>query len=274
MKEALVAISRRAGGLPTAVISDQGAEFQGEVARYLKHRKVAQRTKDPADKNGLAVVDRAMQALKVRLAERMAREPGAWDTHLKKITTELNATAKPGVLHGAAPDDVEKDEQLQFMLGLDNSKKLQHNIDQQKKRAEATKGRPFRTPVKNNFNRAYNPNWSSTTQHAADVQGSKVIAADGSTYPLKSIRVVPWGAEGEVKARFGQSRLHQVKTVVDNLQALLRERGPLSMKDALEFLNHRLPTTDQRLKTARMTFAQMVEESPLFKKDKRKLALA
>ena len=275
VKKALVRIKDQAEGWPRTIVCDKGNEFKGEVIKYLKLMKVSLTNKDPADKNGLAVVDRAIQTLKVRLAERMAEDQdGAWSKHIEQVTRSMNATPKPGVLHGAAPNDVQDDPKLQFMLNQDNAKKMQHNIKLQQKRGEATKDRQFRTQVKNNFDRAYNPNWSSTTLTASKVQGSTVTATDGSTHALKAIRVVPFGAEAEVKPRFAQSRLHQVKEVVAALQDVLKNRAPMSVSDAGKLMETRLPTTKKRLTMANMTLRQVVLESPLFKKVGTKITLA
>ena len=275
VKRALSTIRDQAGHWPKSILSDKGAEFSGAVATWGSRHNVVMKTKDPADKNGLAVVDRAIQTLKMKLAERMSEnEKGAWTKYLKEATSHINATPKPTVLHGAAPNEVQSDPMLQFMLGQDNARKLQHNMALRDKRAAAVEDKYFRTPVKNNFNRAYNPNYSSGVKYAIAVEGPKVIDNAGKGHPLKAVQPVPYNASDRVTPRFAQGRAHQVPDVAEVLKRMIREEGPMTMAVANKQLKTKAWGYLDRMRKAHMTLAKLVAESAAFKKVGNRIDLA
>ena len=128
VREALKKILARAGGKPITISSDKGLEFtSAAMSDYLDSVSIAQRFKEPGDPNALGIVDRAIGLLKKKLATIGGTGGDRWGDALAKATTGLNATPKPEVLHGAAPDDVKGEPEVQFMLLQDNARKLQHN---------------------------------------------------------------------------------------------------------------------------------------------------
>ena len=68
---------------PKLISSDQGAEFKGVVSTYLARKGIVQKFKDPADVNGIGVVDKAIQSLKQRLAQ-LATAGGTWASVLAR----------------------------------------------------------------------------------------------------------------------------------------------------------------------------------------------
>ena len=196
---ALRRILARAGGKPHTISSDKGLEFTSRVvAQYLEGEGVAQRFKEPGDPNALGVVDRAIGLLKKKLATIAGTRATRWGDALPKATAGLNATPKPQVLHGAAPEEVAHDEEVKFMLLEDNAEKLQHNEGLAAKRgaALARAGNHFRAPlvgeVHPKFRRGFRAHYGPV-RTAAQLRGSTVTDASGRMHDLKLILPAPGG---------------------------------------------------------------------------------
>ena len=102
---ALTELLDRAG--PVKVISsDQGLEFiNGPVSRLLERRNIVHRIKDKGDRNALAVTDRLIQTLKIRLSKALtAKNKSNWDQEIKNVEQSYNSTAH-GHLMGEEPKD-------------------------------------------------------------------------------------------------------------------------------------------------------------------------
>ena len=61
---------------PEVISTDAGLEWTAAVDALLADKDIIRRAKDPQDVNGIAVVDRATQNIKSRLAESLSAEPG------------------------------------------------------------------------------------------------------------------------------------------------------------------------------------------------------
>ena len=73
---------------------------------------------------------------------------GNWSANLARVTASMNNTPKE-VLHGEAPNDVNDNKEMNFMLLQDNNRKIKRNNDiaQIKERALQTAGNTFRAPL-------------------------------------------------------------------------------------------------------------------------------
>ena len=112
--------------LPAIISSDKGNEFSGSVDELLEDRNIIHRTKrEKYDVNVLAVVDRVIQNIKLRLSESLAEEPGEWAERLPDIITSYNKTSHETV-HDA-PKEIGFNPIATFMVQQDNAKKIQHN---------------------------------------------------------------------------------------------------------------------------------------------------
>ena len=60
-----------------------GAEFTGPVAKYLENAGIVHATKNPAQVNTLAVVDRAIGKYKSILRNFLTKEGGTWSSYVK-----------------------------------------------------------------------------------------------------------------------------------------------------------------------------------------------
>ena len=58
---------------PQVISTDNGLEFKGEVSEYLESKGIVQRFRSVGDIKALGLVDRAIQQLRLKIAEMMAR---------------------------------------------------------------------------------------------------------------------------------------------------------------------------------------------------------
>ena len=92
---------------PQVISPDNGLEFKGIVSEYLESKGIVQRFRSVGDINALGLVDRAIQQLRLKIAEMMARsESGDWKEVLQYAVNALNNQRKTDVLHGARQTQV------------------------------------------------------------------------------------------------------------------------------------------------------------------------
>ncbi len=192
---------------PTILSSDKGNEFTGVVDELLEEKNITHRTKgEKYDPNVLAVVDRAIQNLKTRLAESLADEPGEWATRVRDVVRQYNAT-EHSTVHDA-PKEIATNQIAKFMVLQDNAQKLKHNTTILKARKTALEDvEAFRRPIgglqqgafRRGFKASYGP-----VEHVATIEGSVVKpTGDGGKIDIK--RVLPVDKDtGNVEATFAQ----------------------------------------------------------------------
>ena len=233
---------------PQIISSDNGSEFVNpDVAKLLSARKIEHKFKDVGDVNALGLLDRQIGLLKRRLAELHARNDKSWAVNLPGAVGALNRTPKPDVLHGAAPEDVHKDPEVQFMLMQDNARSVQSNANAvQKRGTELEQTGTFRPQVavskfKRNFQATYgNP------EQVQRVEGSRVYSTSGQNYPLKQVRIVPVGAAAvkgshtvpnQKLARGGNEILGMVENILEGSEPMAISKVALELKEI--FLQHK-----------------------------------
>lgn len=207
---ALKDILEEAPERPQVISSDNGSEFtQGGVVNLLQGLGIVQKFKNVNDLNALGLADRNIGLLKRKLKELHDSNNRTWANNLPAAVKALNATPKPGVLHGAAPQDVMVEPEVMFMLMQDQARNIAHNmrLTERRKGALERAGGTFRAPVKlekfkkRNFQATY-----GDPQTAAGVSMGTVQTAGGGEFPLKQIKVVPVGAR-RVAAKAAPKRL-------------------------------------------------------------------
>ena len=212
---------------PVFIFSDKGNEFTGEVETLLEEKDIIHKTRAaPNDMNVMAVIDRAIQTIKKRLAENTVKDKGEWVQRLNVVTRQYNDTAHQ-TLHGTEPSRFGKEgEKLsEFMVQADNANKLQHNtgvLEKRKKKLADLGG--FRVPVgaPKAFNRGFKQQWSSTVHVVKDINGSVVEAEDGKKIDIK--RVLPVHAASDyAEAGFalGDQRISDKKDKLVAMMSLL-----------------------------------------------------
>ncbi len=180
--------------MPQFISSDNGAEFGGDVAKLLLKAGVVQKFKEPGDLNALGILDRGIGLLKQKLTEMHGRTKKSWATNLQAAVKALNATPKPAVLHGAAPAEVSRDPEVKFMLLQDQARAIQHNKMATERKTAAVMEGNFRPQLElTKFKRNYQATFGEVHQ-AAKVEHGRVIATNGASFPLKTVKIVAFPA--------------------------------------------------------------------------------
>ena len=143
-------------GEGATLTTDNGKEFK-RVEDVLEPLDAGHRLKE--GRNDIAVVDRMMQTLKVRLGLARANEGGTWKQRLDKVVEGSNETPHPAV-HGA-PLTAGDDNIQHFMIMQDQAQNFEHNgkLTAERKRRVESLG-AFREAIPNgsrSFKPAYGP---------------------------------------------------------------------------------------------------------------------
>ena len=179
--------------MPDVIFSDAGNEFSGAVSRLLEEKGIVHQTRsDKFDVNVLAVIDRIVQNLKLRLAKRIAADGGEWGDPgmLKAVTDGYNKTDHSAV--NGEPKDVATNPVQKFLTLQDNAGKAAHNQELLEKRTKTLeRTMAFRRPkgglghFKRGFKAAY-----GDVERATAIDGSKVRTARGGTADIKRVQPV------------------------------------------------------------------------------------
>ena len=272
--EALAKLITAAAKKPKLISSDDGLEFKGPVSAYLTRRDIVQKFKDTADVNGLGMIDKAIQSLKVRLAE-VTTVPGkTWASELARIVNGFNNTPKSGVSHGAAPKEVRGDEDIRFMLLQDQATKMEHNTALTVRRTSALQDAgAFRAPVPvagNTFTKSYQAKYGAKKE-AASVSAGTVTDNQGVKHALKSIQVIPVNSSEPGPSGLAAAKPLKKRVAGGNLAEMLltlmrREGGPMSLARAATLLKEQLRQTsedyDELLKKSGGKLADIIRLSP------------
>ncbi len=272
--EALAKLINTAPRKPNIISSDDGLEFKGPVSAYLTRRGIAQKFKDPSDVNGLGLIDKAIQSLKVRLAEVTTVAGKTWASELARIVNGFNNTPKSGILHGAAPKEVRGDEDIRFMMLQDQAKNMEHNKALTARRTSALQDSGnFRAPVKvgnNTFTKSYQATYGAKKE-VASVKAGTVTDNQGAKHSLKSIQVIPVNSSEPGPSQLAAAKPEKKRVAGVNLAEMLltimrREGGPMSLTRAATLLKEQLRQTsedyDEALKKTGGKLADLIRLSP------------
>ena len=175
-------------GMQAKVTTDKGAEFSrlGEADPGIVHV-----TKSPSDPNGIAVLDRAMQTIKVDISADLADgDHKYWDDALDPVVESYNN--RPHSFTIVPPSQVENSETAEFRLLQKNSAGFVINRSQTNARtAQLKEAGMFRayepTP------RSFNPRWGKAF-NLKSVKGDVVTNTSGKEFALKQVQAVPKGS--------------------------------------------------------------------------------
>ena len=237
LKEILDAASGDNRKKPQIISSDNGSEFQGEVAALLRQKGIVQKFKDAGDLNALGLLDRQIGLLKRKLAEMHATSKKSWAINLQAAVAALNGTPKPAVLHGDAPAEVKDNPKVTFMLMQDQARDLQHNKKVTETKAKAALENTFRPQVGvTKFKRNYQATYGDP-KTTAKVENGRVTATTGETYPLKQIKIVPIGSTAVTAATtHGRKMRDGGDLILQALQDILRDGEPMALSKAAKEL--------------------------------------
>ena len=187
-------------GKNAAITTDDGGEFEHLQDSVLEAKGSTHRLK--AGRNDIAVVDRAMQTLKVKLAVAKANKGGDWDDHIKKVVHSYNDNPR-SVVHGSPNDATDRDSPQNFLIFQDNAARFQHNFEVARKRQEQLKADGAYRPAISDGSRAHKPRYGPVENLDSIERGAlHVVSEDGKKHLLKKVLPVPKGTE-EPKGVFG-----------------------------------------------------------------------
>ena len=115
-------------GSPKIVDSDAGGEFKApEVTALMQERGVAQQFKDPQDRGGIALIDRAPGQFKQAMYKLLqARNTSLFYDKVDDVLRALNERPSE-VLGGAQPNDVAGNDHLQHLILTRNTAAMERN---------------------------------------------------------------------------------------------------------------------------------------------------
>jgi len=185
-------IGRNDNTHPKEVSTDLGKEFGPSFTAYLKDNGTANRKKDPQSVNSIAAVDRAMQSIKVILANLQASSDAPWSSLLKK-STDIYNDKEHSALYGESPGDVAENDEVQYMLEAQAGKDIKHNNDRWRSKAgRLTDKAAFRIPEpRKTWERIDAPRFKGEVHQVASLKGANVEDTEGRSYPVRKVLAVP-----------------------------------------------------------------------------------
>lgn len=262
-KAAMLSILRTMapGDEPMLVSTDGGGEFKGAFEAMLKEEGIALRLKE--GRNALSHVDRSVQSMKLTLAKMMATREGTWQKMLPLAVAALNNAPKT-VLHNEAPNEVEKNDDVQFMLLQDNARNLAHNSKVLSRRTKDLENAgAFRAPAegldRKTFKRGNDPSYGPIKQLEL-IEGSVAIATDGTRTDVKFLKPVP-SESTEVTARLGDQSDTQTTNKKRRDAEVLRAMSAAYLANRPRASIQALAThLKERLRAATLTFQQNLDK--------------
>ena len=95
-------------GTPNIIASDNGSEWKGVVANFLKEKNIVHRTNEVGDHHVLGVIDRLAKTIKNKIYQNFTAENNTkWLVPLKEIISTYNDTPHSR-LDNMSPNEAEK----------------------------------------------------------------------------------------------------------------------------------------------------------------------
>ena len=177
----------KGGGENAVLTTDSGKEFSA-VDKVLEPLQATHRLKE--GRNDISIVDRAMQTLKIKLANARANLGGKhWSAHLGKVTEAYNSEPRAAV-HGP-PDKVAEDSPQGFLVLQDNARKFAQNREVTNDRlAKVRELGAVREAVPNGA-RGFKPGYGPVRKIKEVLPGAMyVLDEEGDKIPLKQALAV------------------------------------------------------------------------------------
>jgi len=191
--EAFGRVARKLGGNPAVIEADLGKEFLGEFQAGMRERGVTIAQKDTRVRNTLALVDSAIARLKLAMTKEESEGGGRTFAEMLGDAAEALNKRPMDALAGAAPEDVEENSELQFLLKEKRGAEL---LEQQRARdrtaAKLQPGDRYRVLLpRRNWERVDDPKYGDRVYEVAEVTGSHVTATNGETHKISWTLPVP-----------------------------------------------------------------------------------
>ena len=251
--------------------TDKGNEFTGAAANVLENEQISHRTKDPADPNILAVLDRAIMTIKRRLAQSLAGKSGPWPSRVAQVVKQYNSTYHPAIRDEPGEFNDKGHAVKRFMVEQDNAEKLEHNEDLlQKRKAKLEAEGGYRVPVGgvSKFRRSFHQSYSGDVKEVDQIKGSMVKDKDGEKHDIKRVQVVNvFSGKAEDGLKGNNPRIDRQKDILlplmTQLFAYLDAGERVSTSAAAEEMKRQLGA-EYRTILRRAGFAQLARAVALF----------
>lgn len=260
-----------AGTKPLRATFDNGPEFGKAWKAMLARRGIEPDVKEPADKQAIATLDRAIATLKRALTRRVAAGGDNWASELEKAVKGMN-TSSHSALDGEEPKDVATNEDLQFSLKKAAARDAAENGElieaRQKALEKAGAYRVHEPPAGGLKARADKPAWSEI-HYVMDFPSPGVVRdTEDRTTLTKLTRPVPSDSSEVELPRYATRGSAQVDTArkkalapyVDRLKTIVREGSTLS--SAAAAMKRGVAGFWEELKRQKASFRQFVELFP------------
>ena len=194
-------------GTPKIVDSDAGGEFKApEVTALTQERGVAQQFKDPQDRGGIALIDRASGQFKQAMYKLLqSNNASAFYDKVDDILRALNERPSE-VLGGAQPNDVAGNDHLKHLIMTRNTALMERNQAAFVRMSRGLEvGSLPRAPLprkQRGFQRGAALQFSADVHRVAAVlqSGRQVRAEDGKFYSTKLVLPVAAGSQAAGRA--------------------------------------------------------------------------
>ena len=251
--------------------TDKGNEWANQSANVLENEGITHRMKDPADPNVLAVLDRAIQTIKRRLAQSLAGKSGPWPSRVAQVVLQYNNTFHPAIRDEPGDFNDKSHAVKRFLVEQDNAEKLQHNqqlLEKRKAKLEAEGA--YRVPVGgvSKFRRSFHQSYSGDVKEVDKVQGSVVQDKSGEKHDIKRVMAVNvFSGKAEAGMKGTSARDDRIKDtllpLMTHLFAYLDAGERVSTSAAAEEMKRQLGT-EYRTILRRAGFAQLARAVALF----------
>jgi len=196
---------------PQELNTDLGSEFMNASFQAMLEREGIYHVPKEGPQD-LATLDRAIGELRAVLSRRTT-DGGEWYDHLEAAVKSMNGT-EHSALFNRDPDDVAKDEDLEFDLRYKNAQMQQHNVELAKTRGENLEQQgAFRTYLAPTFRRrAGQQNWSEEI-HQVESAGpnGRVVDTEGESFRMSMVKAVPSSTQFVQVPEFAQGGSRKVE---------------------------------------------------------------
>jgi hypothetical protein len=254
----------RAGELQV-ISSDQGNEWTGKVAKLLESRGIRRRLKVTADRNAIAVVDRLIGTLKLKLAKALTKQnKNKWDSEIKKVEESYNTSAHSHLM-GESPDSIP--DVVKYELFEQSAAAIEKNNELNTKRTDALlKTMHYRTPLPLKAFQRIDEQRYGHIREAQEIEAGLVKDTAGNTAPIKIVQVVDAGSSNVQPPGPAQAALKRkpgLQKYADVLKRYLLMYGAVALNRASRFVNQE----ERGFKEARgnLAFKQFLQLFPDFK---------
>jgi len=199
VQQAFEHIVRSGAGIPRELDTDNGLEFRGVFDHYLEEEHIEHVIADSRNKNARGALDAAIRTFKQQLARiQVAENTRDWASLIPRAVNAYNDTVHSALI-GRAPEDVNGDDDLKFILTEQAAKGIQKNqalIEARGDRLQRLGG--FRTELAHQprgFERSFKPRYGDDVHQVSKVIGGTVYSESGQGYPTRHVLAVPSGTE-------------------------------------------------------------------------------